>query len=171
MKRVVPTHEPSDPGYPSADEARRDRRGFLWLALAGGAAAALLGPRRSSAAQDRREQVQVPLAPPYRFLACDYDALSLVVQTRDAALARFLGDQKESTGLTVVVTKVLAAHRCEDLTDRQRLGRLEGKVAEAVREQYEQRVRRRTPTPLVTLVLRRSPRPPVKGRMRNPNYP
>jgi hypothetical protein len=68
--------------------------------------------------------------------------------------------------------QVLGRHRCADLHDAQRLGRLQQALGRALAARYRQRTRRRTSTPVVTLVVGLiRQRPDVDGGRAMPSVP
>lgn len=184
MKRIQPQTTPAadDPGYPTLEEARTGRRGFLQQALgwAAGAGTVWLLDRvvtdptaeaGTARLKSRKGWYQVTVSmPPYpRVFGAGYAVCRIVVQTRSRKFARFLLQKSEATGIRKAALPGLKGLTARDVTERKRLTRLRKQLSAALVKHYKKRTKGRVAPPVVTLGLgsryscsprNRKPRPP-----------
>ena len=161
MKTVNPLTSYEAQPYPSAVDAELahvSRRGFLRAALSTSAAAGVLlvagrGTGRAGGRRPKTYKTAINVGPRYTFRYGNYELQRLTAQTKNERLARFFGDNKESTGLGRAVRKVLDAHNCADLRDGRRLARLQRRVGRAIAAHYRKRTHRRVTPPTVVLFV------------------
>jgi hypothetical protein len=157
MKPLRPVHAyPAPPGYPAVVQpAPSSRRRFLGALVGGAATTAALVLARSDAHGQRTglHRVDLSLIRRHVFAPCDLVAEKVLVQTRDPKLVTFLRTAAEAAGVDRALGIELRRATCADVTDRQRLARLDGRLAQALRAHYQTRTRRSTDLPLATLVL------------------
>ena len=157
-----------DPGYPSMGDLALSRRGFLTATLVAGGG--LLSSRRAGAGSaSGYHRVLVPLN--HRLSGCSELVEKLIVQSRDARVAKFLEDAQERGALVAALRKVLSGYQCDDLHDQKRLARLEAHLARALVTCYQGRTRRQAAQPIVTLVVGRHRNPALDGFCTPPSLP
>jgi hypothetical protein len=178
MKRIRPVGKQTEVGYPTPEVWGASRREFLRVTLrsaaALGAGVVLSGIGDDvAAARTRRERYHATwfrLRRAYRFPRCDSKVTQIYVQSSSRGLIDFVRRAKERDGIDTVIRGVLAAASCATIQDRNRLARLEARLARALRAHFRARTRRSVAQPIVTLKIERAARP-LPGRPPVPHYP
>ena len=104
MKRIKPVRSESDTGYPSVEESGANRRGFMQVVLASGAAAVgglVIGgevAHARGAVARPSYRVTITLTPPVTFKGCSSAIVSIVAQTWDYNVQSFLLKKNERAG-------------------------------------------------------------------------
>ena len=167
MKRITPhTDTGEEHGYPTLNEARTGRRGFLQQTLGWAAGAGtvwlldkvITDPTAEAGTAKLKKKhgwYQITVAmPPYPYVqGANYSVCRIVVQTKSLPFAKFLINKTEQKGIRKAVLPKLKGLTAQDVTDNKRLARLRGRLGKALLKHYKKRTRRRTATPIVTLGL------------------
>lgn len=144
MKRIEPVREDSDKGYPSVEEAGVNRRGFMQVIVASGAAAVgsvVLGEERAHARGVARRpsfRVAFNLKPPVSYRGCRSAIVQVLALTRDYRYHAFLQRKSEQAGIMATIRRTLLKGHCSDLkgSAKYKLGRA---VATALQKRYRKR--------------------------------
>lgn len=144
MKRIVPVRSVGEQGYPSVVESGTNRRGFMRIIVASGAAAvgsAVLGGEQAlarGAVARPRYRVAIDLNPPVTYKGCKSAIVKIVANCYDRRLHGFLQKKSERSGVMAAIRGALLSHQCSDLTGtgRYKVGRA---VATAVTKRYKKR--------------------------------
>lgn len=144
MKRIEPVRENREKGYPTVEEAGVNRRGFMRVIVASGAAAAgsvVLGEDRAFARGVARRpsfRVAFNLKPPVSYKGCQSSIVQVLARTRDSRYHAFLQRKGEQAGIMATIRRTLLSGQCSDLkgSARYKLGRA---VATALQKRYRKR--------------------------------
>jgi hypothetical protein len=144
MKRIVPVRSVGEQGYPSVEESGTNRRGFMRIIVASGAAAvgsAVLGGEQAlarGAVARPMYRVSIDLNPPFTYKGCKSEIVRIVARCWDRRMQGFLQKKSERSGVMAAVRGVLLSHQCSDLSPAGRY-KLAKAVATAVTKRYKKR--------------------------------
>jgi len=144
VKRIQPVRSESKQGYPSVTEAGTNRRGFLRVVVASGAAvvgSAVLGgdsAHARGAVARPAYRVAIDLTPPITYRGCSSAIVRIVARCYDHKLHGFLQNKRERSGVMAAIRGALLSKNCADLngSGRYRVGR---SVAAALQKRYLKR--------------------------------
>ncbi|MFH2008087.1 MAG: twin-arginine translocation signal domain-containing protein [bacterium] len=161
MKRITPAKQQPEPDYPTAEEAGVNRRGFLQVLVASGAAAAGAVVLGSDPAHARgivarpRYRIAIDLKPPVTYTGCKSAIVQVVARTYIDEMDAFLRNAKERKGVLAVIRAELRKYKCSDVVSRG-LYRVQSNVSGVLRKHYERRTGKSSGTVWIKLVFKSS---------------
>jgi hypothetical protein len=152
MKKIQPASQEAA-HYPTAQQAGLTRRGFLRVATASAAGAAIAGndwqasteakPRPRGGRARPHYRIDIDFRRVYQPARCSTAVKGIWVSTWDDQVATFMRKASERPGILRVVMGVLRKYRCEDLQTHIRRNRVENAIGKALSNYYKGRTMRR----------------------------